>query len=210
MLVVPAAAGKNGGAAVANLAEGDWADAKVTLVAGTLAGQTAGFYVKAIEIAPDLSKFRVYFTSVQRANATYNALGPAGSAAFEETLEHDFPTSTAADFAPLEAGIVDEDTYVEQGLMWKDAHWAYLTTSSRRLGVGVKPDLLLLGTPTTDEFSHQFMGLVTPTDIDGNPNPYYDDVTNDDVPDGRVDEREGYIRAAYQEADETLALGRAS
>ena len=72
----------------------------------------------------------------------------------------------------------------------------------------MKPDLLLLGTPITDEFSHQFMGLITPKDIDGNPNPYYDDVTNDDVPDGRVDAREGYIRAAYEEADETLALGR--
>ena len=34
--------------------------------------------------------------------------------------------STAADFAPLEALIIDEDTYVEQGLMWKDAHFAYL------------------------------------------------------------------------------------
>ncbi len=82
--------------------------------------------MKAIDIAPDLSKFRLYFTSIARVNATYNALGAAGSAAFEETLAHDFPTSTAADFAPLEAGIVDEDTYVQQGLMWKDAHWAYL------------------------------------------------------------------------------------
>src|SRR5262249_28086231 len=48
----------------------------------------------------------------------------------------------------------------------------------------------------------------TPTDIDGAPNPYYDDVTNDNVPDGRVAIREGYIRSAYHEADETLALGR--
>jgi 2',3'-cyclic-nucleotide 2'-phosphodiesterase (5'-nucleotidase family)/predicted AlkP superfamily phosphohydrolase/phosphomutase len=205
VLVVPATAGKDGNAAVADLAEGDWADAKVALV-GPRAGQTAGFYMKAIEIAPDLSKFRVYFTSVARVNATYNALGSAGSAAFEETLARDFPTSTAADFAPLEAGIVDEETYVEQGLMWKDAHWAYLHYIFETLGVHA--DLLLLGTPVTDEFSHQFMGLVTPTDIDGNPNPFYDDVTNDDVPDGRVDEREGFIRSAYQEADETLALGR--
>ena len=91
--------------------------------------------------------------------------------------------------------------------MWKDAHWAYLHyifDDPRR----PRPTCFCVGTPVTDEFSHQFMGLVTPTDIDGNPNPYYDDVTNDDVPDGRVDEREGYIRTAYQEADETLALGR--
>jgi 2',3'-cyclic-nucleotide 2'-phosphodiesterase (5'-nucleotidase family) len=205
VLVAPSTAGRNGNDAVANLAPGDWADIKVTL-AGARASQTAGFYVKAIEIAPDLSKFRIYFTSVQRVNASYNKLGTAGSAAFEETLAKDFPTSTAADFAPLEAGIVDEDTYVEQGLMWKDAHWAYLNYIFNTLGV--KPDLLMLGNPVTDEFSHQFMALVTPTDMDGDPNPYFDDVEDDNIPDGRVAIREGYIRAAYEEADGTLALAR--
>ena len=147
---------------------------------------------------------------MQRANATYNALGPTGSADFEEKLNRDFPTSTAADFAPMEAGIVDEDTYVEQGLMWKDAHWAYLQyiLGPAPAGLGIKPDLLLAGAPTTDEFQHQFTALVTKTDIDGKPNPYYDDLTNDDVPDGRVAIREGYIRSAYQEADNTLKLAR--
>ncbi len=210
VLIVSAANAKNGATAVANLAQGEWADAKLTLATGTFAGRTAGFYVKAIDLNADLSKFRLYFTSVQRANATYNALGPAGSTDFEEKLNRDFPTSTAADFAPMEAGIVDEDTYVEQGLMWKDAHWAYLQyiLGPAPSGLGVKPDLLLVGSPTTDEFQHQFMGLVTPTDIDGNPNPFFDDLTNDDVPDGRVAIREGYIRSAYQEADRTLDLAR--
>ena len=205
VLVVPTEAAKNGSAPAANLAQGDWKDVKVSLI-GPRAGQTAGFSVKAIDIAPDLSKFRLYFTSVARVNATYNALGAAGSAAFEETLARDFPTSTAADFAPLEAGIVDEDTYVQQGLMWKDAHWAYLNYIFSTLNVDA--DLLLLGTPVTDEFSHQFMGLTTPKDIDGNANPFFDDVTNDNIPDGRVAAREGYIRSAYEEADGTLALGR--
>jgi 2',3'-cyclic-nucleotide 2'-phosphodiesterase (5'-nucleotidase family) len=201
-LIVNNADGKDGSKAVATLGQGDWADVKWSLNDG----RTAGFYVKAIDLAPDLSKFRLYFTSLQRANATYHALGASVSAAFEETLNRDFPSSTAADFAPLESGIVDEDTYVEQGLKWKDAHWAYLEYILTDLGV--HPDLLLLGNPVTDEFSHQFMGLVTPTDIDGNANPYYDDLTNDDVPDNRVDEREGYIRSAYEEADGTLDLGR--
>ena len=205
-LVVNRADGKNGSKAAATLAQGEWADTKVTVASGPLAGRTAGFYMKLIDLTPDLSQFRLYFTSVQRANATYNALGAAGSADFEETLNSDFPTSTAADFAPLEAGIVDEDTYAEQGLMWKDAHWAYLEHIFDTLGE--QPDLLLLGTPVTDEFSHQFMGLVTPTDMDGNANPYFDDLTNDDIPDGRVSVREGYIRSAYEEADGTLALGR--
>lgn len=205
VLVVPSTAGKDGSAAVADLAAGDWADVKVVLT-GALAGRTAGFYLKAIDIAPDLSQFRIYFTSIARANATYNALGTTGSLDFEETLNRDFPSSTAADFSPLEAGIIDEDTYVEQGLMWKDAHWAYLNYIFDDLGV--KPDMLFMGNPVTDEFSHQFMGLVTPTDMDGNPNPYYDDLTDDDIPDGRLDIREGYIRSAYEEADQTLGLGR--
>ena len=208
VIVVPSTASKNGAAKVADLAVGDWADVKVTLV-GALAGKTAGFYLKLINLAgsaSSISSFKLYFTSVARANATYNALGAAGSAAFEETLNASFPSSTAADFAPLEAGIIDEDTYVEQGLMWKDAHFAYLDHIFNTLGV--EPDLLMLGNPVTDEFSHQFMGLVTPTDMDGDPNPYFDDLTDDNIPDGRIAIREGYIRSAYEEADQTLALGR--
>ena len=206
VLAVDSTAAKNGAAAAANLAAGEWVDIKVALT-GARAGQTAGFYLKAVDIAPDLSTFRVYFTSIARVNATYNALGAAGSAAFEETLAHDFPTSTAADFAPLEAGIVDEDTYVEQGLKWKDAHWAFLEYIFEDLNV--HPNLLLAGNPVTDEFAHQFLGLTVPVDIDGDPNPYYDDVTNDNIPDGRVDIRWDYIRQAYEEADQTLGLARA-
>jgi 2',3'-cyclic-nucleotide 2'-phosphodiesterase (5'-nucleotidase family)/predicted AlkP superfamily phosphohydrolase/phosphomutase len=209
VLVVDAADNKDGSAAVAELAQGDWADVKVKLI-GSRAGQTAGFYMKAIDIAPDLSKFRVYYASIARSNASYNgctyAPGCAGPLGFEETLNANFPSATAADFAPLEGGIIDEDTYVEQGLKWKDAHFAYLEYIFEDLGV--KPDLLLVGSPVTDEFSHQFMGLITPTDMDGNANPFYDDVENDDVADGRIAAREGYIRSAYEEADQLLALSR--
>ncbi len=202
------------------LSVGQWADIKLTGADGLIgarAGQTAGFYAKLITMTANLSAFKLYFASVARANATYNALGAAGSAAFEETLNRDFPTSTAADFAPLEAGIVDEDTYVEQGLKWKGAHWAYLqyimssgtvtTTTGITTGLGIQADMLFLGNPVTDEFQHQFMGLTTPTDIDGRANPYYDDLTNDDVADGRVSIRNGYLRGAYEEADQTLGLG---
>jgi 2',3'-cyclic-nucleotide 2'-phosphodiesterase (5'-nucleotidase family) len=204
--VVNSANAKDGATSVATLGRGDWADAKLTLVSGSLAGKTGGFYSKLIDLTPDLSKFRLYFTSVQRVNASYNALGPAGSDAFAETLARDFPTSVAADFAPLEALIVDEDTYVEQGLKWADAHLAYLKYIFNTLGYS--PDLLFLGTPTTDEFQHQFTALVTPTDIDGRPNPYFDDVNGDGTKDHLIAKREGYIRQAHQEADETLALGR--
>ncbi|HLF25994.1 MAG TPA: 5'-nucleotidase C-terminal domain-containing protein [Anaerolineae bacterium] len=215
VLVVPSTAAKDGSAAVADLTKGKWADVKVTLT-GALAGKTAGFYLKLIDLAPDLSTFRLYFTSVARSNASYTACVCATT--FEETLNASFPSPTAGDFAPLEAGIIDEDTYAEQGLMWKDAHWAYLryiirsgpvqTIGGSINGLGVKPDLLFLGNPVTDEFQHQFLALITRTDMDGDPNPYYDNVDGQGPRDGRVAIREGYLRAAYHEADETLALGR--
>jgi 2',3'-cyclic-nucleotide 2'-phosphodiesterase (5'-nucleotidase family) len=205
MLLARTGVAKDAAQAAANLKVGDWVDVRLVGADGLIgarAGQTAGFYVKLIGLAGSagtVSSFKLYFTSVSRAIASC-ACDPN----FESTLVNQFPTSTAADFAPLEAGIVDEDTYVQQGLKWADFHWPALTY----ILTVVQPDtdLLLVGTPVTDEFSHQFMGLVTPTDIDGDPNPYYDDLTNDNVPDGRVAIREGYIRSAYHEADETLAL----
>jgi 2',3'-cyclic-nucleotide 2'-phosphodiesterase (5'-nucleotidase family) len=198
---------KDASQAAANLGEGDWVDVRLVGADGLIgvrAGETAGFYLKLIGLdgsAGTIDSFKLYFTSVSRAIATC-ACDPN----FESTIVNQFPTSTAADFAPLEAGIIDEDTYVEQGLKWADFHWAAL----EYILEVVQPDtdLLFLGNPVTDEFSHQFLALTVPTDMDGNPNPYFDDLTNDDVPDGRVDTRWGYIRSAYHEADGTLALGR--
>ncbi len=71
-----------------------------------------------------------------------------------------------------------------------------------------KPDLLLVGMPTTDEFQHQFLGLVSPKLPGGAANPAYDDVDLNGVADGRVAAREGFIRTAYKESDETLTLAR--
>jgi len=207
VLLVRTGLAKDASQPAADLGTGDWEEVRLEGADGLIGardGQTAGFYTKLIGLAGgagSVSSFKLYFTSVARAIASC-----ACDANFESTIVDQFPTSTAADFAPLEAGIIDEETYAEQGLMWKDFHWAaldYILTT-----VQPDTDLLLLGNPVTDEFSHQFMGLVSPTDIDGNPNPYFDDLTNDDVPDGRVDEREGFIRGAYEEADGTLGLGR--
>lgn len=203
-LLVRSGLNKDASQAAASLAAGEWAEVRLVGADGLIgprAGQTAGFYVKLIDLAADLSSFKLYFTSVARANASC-ACDPN----FESTLADMFPSSTAADFAPLEAGIIDEDTYVQQGLMWSRFHFPAL----EYILTVVQPDtdLLMLGNPVVDEFSHQFMGLLTPTDMDGDPNPYFDDVTGDGIADGRLEAREGYLRAAYAEADETLALGR--
>jgi 2',3'-cyclic-nucleotide 2'-phosphodiesterase (5'-nucleotidase family) len=72
--------------------------------------------------------------------------------------------------------------------------------------MGYKADLLMLGNPVTDEFSHMFLGLMTPA-VNGIANPYYNSYASF----GKVitaATASAYIRKAYAEADETLALGQ--
>jgi 2',3'-cyclic-nucleotide 2'-phosphodiesterase (5'-nucleotidase family) len=213
VLIVPNADGKDGSDAVANLTAGEWADVKVVLA--NPAGKTGGFYVKAHRLAPDLSQVSLFFTSVARAVATCNGCGYVGD--FEDDLNRLFPSSTGADYAIFESGLVDADTYIEQGLMWKNPHWTYLhyilgtdpvpTVDGGSVpGMGYEPDLLMMGNPATDEFSHMFLGLTVPM-VNGLANPYYDTYTSY----GEVitpEMADGFIREAYMEADATLALGK--
>jgi 2',3'-cyclic-nucleotide 2'-phosphodiesterase (5'-nucleotidase family)/predicted AlkP superfamily phosphohydrolase/phosphomutase len=217
-LLVRSGAAKDGAQASADLARGDFKEIKLRGADGLIgarAGQTAGFYTKLIDLAPDLSSFKLYFTSVERliatcATAACNALpaGGAGENRLEKYLAENFPTAIAADFAPLEARIIDEETYVQQG---RDLEAAYGDAVMDYILRTLQPDtqLALVGYPVTDEFSHQFMGLVTPTDMDGAANPYFDDLNGDGVKDDRIAVREGYIRSAYHEADAKLAQARA-
>ncbi|MEV6235735.1 5'-nucleotidase C-terminal domain-containing protein [Lentzea sp. NPDC051838] len=216
VLLTPTSAGKNASQAV-TLAQGDFKEIKLRGpdgLIGARAGQAAGFYTKLIGLAPDLSSFKLYFTSVERLIATCstaacNALpaGGAGEDRLEKYLAENMPTAVAADFAPLEARIIDEDTYVQQGLnlekAYGDAVLEYV------LGT-LQPDTQLaqVGYPVTDEFSHQFLGLTVPTDMDGAANPYFDDLNGDGVKDNRLAIREGYLRAAYHEADAKLGRTR--
>ena len=92
-----------------------------------------------------------------------NALpaGGAGEDRLEKYIADNLLPWAAADFAPEEAGVVDEDTYVQQG---RDLERAYsLQVINYILGT-LQPntDLAMVGYPFTDEVSHQFMGLVSP------------------------------------------------
>jgi 2',3'-cyclic-nucleotide 2'-phosphodiesterase (5'-nucleotidase family) len=197
---------KDATAPVADVAEGELADVKVTIADGPLAGLTAGMLVKVEELSDDASQVRLFHTSVSRANATWPTWpGEDGfEGDFAEFVAQRFPTSTAGDFAVLEAGIVSEETYVEQGLYWETGHHPLL----EYLIETYQPDLALVGYPVTDEFQHQFLGLVSETVANGDPNPAYDDVQVDGTPDNRVEEREGFIRRAYQGADSTMRLAQ--
>ena len=129
---------------------------------------------------------------------------PASRGDFDEYLAQKFPTSTAADFAILEAGVTSEDTYVEQGLYWSTGHMPMLKYVAKTY----KPDLLMVGMPTTDEFQHQFLGLVSKTLPNGAPNPAYDDVDLNGVPDGRVAAREGVHPDGLRGSRRDLTLAR--
>ncbi|MCZ7588098.1 MAG: 5'-nucleotidase C-terminal domain-containing protein [Gaiella sp.] len=197
---------KSAADAVGTLEEGEWIDVKVTIQGGSSAGLTAGMLVRVEELTPDLSRVRLFHTSVSRAIASWPSWpGESGfSGDFAEYLAQKFPTSTAADFAILESGITSEETYVEQGLYWKTGHLPMLEYVAETY----QPDLLLAGMPTTDEFQHQFLGLVSQKLPGGAPNPAYDDVDLDGKKDGRVAAREGFLRTAYEEADEVLTRAR--
>lgn len=197
---------KDGDDAAADLAEGEWGDVKVTVSGGALNGLTAGFLIKVERLADDLSQVRLFHTSVTRTIASWPTWPgePGFVGDFAEYIAQAFPVSTAADFAVLEAGIVSEDTYVEQGLYWETGHFPLI----KYIIDTYDPDLVLGGYPVTDEFQHQFSGLVTPTLPGGDPNPAYDDVQSNGTPDGLVAQRESYIRRAYVGADATFALTR--
>jgi 2',3'-cyclic-nucleotide 2'-phosphodiesterase (5'-nucleotidase family) len=217
LILVRTGAAKDGSQAATHLGVGDFKEVKVSGADGLIgsrAGQTAGFYTKLITLAPDLSSFKLYFTSVERviascSTAACNALpaGGAGEDRLEKYIADNLPTYVAADFAPEEARVIDEDTYVQQG---RDLEKAYGDAVLQYILGTLQPDtqVALVGYPVTDEFSHQFMGLTTPTDMDGNPNPFYDDINADGTKDNRIAVRDGYIRSAYHEADAKLALAR--
>jgi 2',3'-cyclic-nucleotide 2'-phosphodiesterase (5'-nucleotidase family) len=192
--------------AVATLKKGEWGDVKVKISGGAKAGLTAGMLVKVEELAPDLSKVRLFHTSVTRAIASWPDWTDKNfkGGDFAEFIAQKFPTSTAADYAIVEAGIVSEETYVEQGLYWEKLYHPLITYIMKSYA----PDLLLVGYPATDEFQHQFLGLVTETLPNGDPNPAYDDVQVNGTPDGRVKERKAFLLRAYQGADNTLGLVR--
>ena len=116
---------KSGSNAVGNLEEGEWADVKVKLqTTDALNGKTGAFLVKVERLDSDLSHVRLFHTSVTRAIATWpNWTGEPGfTGTFEDFVAERFPSSQAGDFAVLEAGIVSEDTYIEQGAYWEESY----------------------------------------------------------------------------------------
>jgi 2',3'-cyclic-nucleotide 2'-phosphodiesterase (5'-nucleotidase family)/predicted AlkP superfamily phosphohydrolase/phosphomutase len=221
--VIVSPLGKTGAAPSITLKVGDFLPLKLTGANGLIgarAGQTVGHYIKLIDLKPNLSNYKLYDTSLARAIATCGAVcnslpaGGAGEDRLEKYIADNLLPWAAADFAPQEAGVIDEDTYVQQG---RDLERAYsLQVINFILGT-LQPDtdLAMVGYPFTDEVSHQFLSLTVKTDADGGVNPCYDvalkfsDTTCVGLPkQNRAKIREEYIRSAYADADEKLGKVR--
>ncbi len=216
-LLVPSTAGKDGSQSLATLVPGQFSAVKLkggNGLIGTAAGESAGFYLKIMTMAGDLSKFSLYFTSVTRPNAhcstaACNAL-PAGAPGEDHLAKYiadNLPPAVFGDFAPEEAGIIDEDTWFQQVV---DLNQAYDVAVDKFVLGTLQPDtdVLLAGTDQTDEVSHQILGLLTPTAPDGSPNPYFDRVAGTGPRDHRVAQRTAYLQGAYHSADARLGLVR--
>ena len=128
-------------------------------------------------MAADLSSFSLYFTSMTRPNAhcataACDAL-PAGAPGEDKLAKYiadNLPPAIFGDFAPEEAGLIDEDTWYAQTV---GLNQAYDLAVFNFVLKTLQPDtdVLLAGTDQTDEVSHQILGLLTPTAPDGSAEP---------------------------------------
>jgi 2',3'-cyclic-nucleotide 2'-phosphodiesterase (5'-nucleotidase family)/predicted AlkP superfamily phosphohydrolase/phosphomutase len=217
VVMAPAAAGKDGAKAVATLTPGAYRAIKLKGadgLIGTAAGESAGFYVDVTHLAADLSSFQLYFTSITRPNAhcatAACAALPAGAPGEDRLAKYiadNLPPAIFGDFAPQEAGLIDEDTWFAQTV---GLNQAYDLAVYHYVLKTLQPDteVLLAGTDQTDEVSHQILGLLTRTAPDGTANPYYDRAAGSGPRDHRLARREGYLRAAYRSADARLGFVR--
>ena len=217
IIMVPSGADKDGSKASATLTPRKYSAVKVRGADGLIgaaAGETAGFYVDVTALAPDLSTFGLYFTSLTRPNAHCATAGcdalPTGAIGEDKLAKYiadNLPPAIFGDFAPEEAGLIDEDTWYAQTV---GLNQTYDKAVFRYVLGTLQPDtnVLLAGTDQTDEVSHQILGLLTPTAPDGSANPYFDRVTGTGPRDHRLAQRAAYLKGAYASADARLGLVR--
>lgn len=166
--------------AVATLAQGEWSGSIPATVFDWMGvPNEGGYYLKAIDLTPDLSKFRLFHSQVTRIRAVPQAL--------EDDLATRFGAVMPMDFSPYIAGLIDVDTFVE-------GH----TMSTELLGTEIypyvmktqKPDLVLSGVEWTDMNQHRFLGRCLPGSDVYNP--------------ATAEEFCGYLKGSYATSDKVL------
>ena len=135
---------KNGDRVVADLAAGQWSQS-ITTLPGLRLGQ---FYIKLIDLEPDLSTFRLYFTGATRLKTRpYQLAGDLISRFDGVTMWYDY--------CPMLMDMIDEQTFVEQVLMYQKVMGEQILPYLIEV---YKPDLVLAGTPSPDIIEHVFFG----------------------------------------------------
>ena len=140
VLVAPA----KDGADAAIVGAGDWSQN----IPATVDDTAGGFYVKVIELEPDLSQFRLYFTPITRARVWPESL--------EEEVVANFDAIPPIDYSPYILGMIDAETFVEQQIrnaeLLGQEIYPYLIRT-------FEPDLVLAGSEATDSIQHRFLSL---------------------------------------------------
>lgn len=170
---VMVAPGKDAAEGTAIVGVGEWSED----IPATVDDVAGGFYVKLLELAPDLSQFRLYFTPVTRARAWPESV--------EEDVVANFDAIKPIDYSPYILGMIDAETFVEQQIdnaeLLGQEIYPYLIRT-------YEPDLVLAGSEATDAIQHRFLSLAIEGsdqyDAENGP-AYY-----------------GYLEAAYRATDD--------
>jgi len=170
---VMVAPGKDAAEGTAIVGVGEWSED----IPATVDDVAGGFYVKLLELAPDLSQFRLYFTPVTRARAWPESV--------EEDVVANFDAIKPIDYSPYILGMIDAETFVEQQIdnaeLLGQEIYPYLIRT-------YEPDLVLAGSEATDAIQHRFLSLAIEGgdqyDAENGPTYY------------------GYLEAAYRATDD--------
>lgn len=170
---VMVAPGKDAAEGTAIVGVGEWSED----IPATVDDVAGGFYVKLLELAPDLAQFRLYFTPVTRARAWPESV--------EEDVVANFDAIKPIDYSPYILGMIDAETFVEQQIdnaeLLGQEIYPYLIRT-------YEPDLVLAGSEATDAIQHRFLSLA----IEGS---YQYDAENGPT-------YYGYLEAAYRATDD--------
>ena len=151
---------------------------------GALDGKTAGMLVKVETLSDDLSRVRLFHTSVSRAIASWSGWpGRAGLHRVRRVPRRGVPHLDRSRLRDPRGG------HHQRGHLRRAGPLLVRRRTGRSWSTSPRPTSRTCswsGMPTTDEFQHQFLGLVTRQLPNGDPNPAYDDVNLDGVKDGRV------------------------
>ena len=194
---------KGGADAVGDLAEGEWADVKVKIHGGALDGKTAGMLVKVEELTerPVARAPVPHLGDPSDRHAGRRGRASPASRRLRRVPRPEVPDLDGGRLRHPRGGRRPARRPTSsRASTGRPATGRCSSTSSKTY----QPDLLMVGMPTTDEFQHQFLGLVTRRLPNGAANPAYDDVNLDGVRTTGSTPALGFIRRPTHEADETL------